>query len=77
MLEKERYKKMEKRDSNFIYAIATPFFVALVAGIYAYTEFARNGITSPDIWIASLIATFLVFVVVYMICMTIYLWRFT
>ena len=69
-------KKMEKRDSNFIYAKVTSFFVALVVGIYAYTEFARNGITSPDIWIASALATFLVFVAAYTICMTIYLWRF-
>lgn len=68
---------MEKRDRHFIYACVTPFGAAVVAAIYAYIDFARNGITSPNIWVGTFLATFLVFVVVYFISMTIYLWRFT
>jgi len=68
---------MEKRDSHFIYAIVTPFFCAFVAAVYAHADFAKNGIASPDIWIASTLFAFFVFVPVYFICMTIYLWRFT
>lgn len=74
---KKEKEKMDKSDRNLICAIATPVFVALVAGVYAYADFARNGITSPSIWLGTFFAAFFVFVLVYCISMTIFLWRFT
>ena len=70
-------RKMERRDRNFIYALVTPALVAFAAAIFAYLDFAKNGIISPNIWIGTFLAGFLVFVVVYFISMTVYLWRFT
>lgn len=68
---------MEKRDRHFICAVATTFFVAFAAAIYAHADFARNGITPPGIWIATVIVGLFAFAIVHVICMTIYLWRFT
>lgn len=72
-----RKMKMEKSDRNFIYAVVTTFFVAVGAARYAHADFARNGIISPDIWIATFIVALFVYAFAHVICMSIYLLRFT
>jgi hypothetical protein len=64
-------------DQGFLAAIAISFVSAGLAAIYSYFDFASNGITSPSIWVATFLAAFFTFVIVYFICMTIFIWGYT
>jgi hypothetical protein len=64
-------------DQGYIAAITTPFVFAGIAAIYSYLDFASNGITSPSIWVATFLAAFFTFVIVFFICMAIFVWRYT
>jgi hypothetical protein len=58
-------------------AIAIPFVFAGIAAIYSYSDFASNGISSPSIWIATCLVALLTFVIVYLICLSVFSWRYT
>jgi hypothetical protein len=64
-------------NQGFLAAIAIPFVFACLAAIYFYLDFACNGITYPTIWVATFLAAFFTFVILYFICMTIFILRYT
>jgi hypothetical protein len=69
----KEFKELPRRDRKYFYSTLTPFIFAASTAIYIYFELSAAGIISPTLWIATALASFLVFVVVYFICMTIYL----
>jgi hypothetical protein len=61
---------------GFRVLVLSPIICAGLAAIYSYFEFASNGITPPDLWIATFLAAFFIFAIVYFISMTWFVWRF-